>query len=56
MDQTLLLYTAIGVFTLMITGLVLTIWEFSRGAPKEQARTREVPPGEARPVQSAQHR
>lgn len=56
MDQTLLLYTAIGVFALMITGLVLTIWEFSRGAPKEQARTREEQPVEVRPAQSAQHR
>ncbi len=45
MDQSLLLYTAIFVFMLMITGLVLTIWEFRRGAPKEQAQL-----GKERPV------
>ena len=41
MDQSLIIYTAIGVFALMITGLGLTIWEFSEGAPKEQARERK---------------
>lgn len=37
MNETLLLYTAIFVFTLMVVGLALTIWEFSRGAPKRQS-------------------
>ena len=54
MDQTLLLYTAMVVFTLMITGLVLTIWEFSRGAPREQARARRARPYRVRTEQSAQ--
>lgn len=56
MDQTLIFYCAIFVFTLMITGLALTIWEFSRGAPKEQARLREERPVRVHSAQSAQHR
>ena len=56
MDPTLLLYTAIGVFALMITGLGLTIWEFSRGAPKAQARLQEERPVRVRSAQSAQPR
>ena len=37
MSETLLLYTAVFVFTLMAVGLALTIVEFSRGAPKRQS-------------------
>jgi hypothetical protein len=54
MDQIMLLYTAIFVFALMITGLVLTMWEFSRGAPREQADTRSERPVRARVVRSTQ--
>ena len=56
MDQTLHLYTAIGVFALMMIGLGLTFWEFSRGSPKEQARSREERPVRVRSAQSAQPR
>lgn len=38
MDQTMLLYVAIVVFSLMIIGLALTFWEFTRGAPHRQAQ------------------
>ena len=56
MDQTLILYTAIGVFTLMVIGLGLTIWEFSRGNPNEQARIQDERPFRVRPSQTAQPR
>ena len=39
MDQSMILYVAIGVFSLMIVGLALTVWEFSSGEPHEQAET-----------------
>lgn len=41
MNQTLLLYTAIVVFALLIIGLVLTVVEFSRAASKERAHLRK---------------
>jgi hypothetical protein len=37
MNETLLLYTAVFVFALMVVGLVLTVIEFSRGEPNRQA-------------------
>ncbi len=38
MDPVMLFYVAIVVFSLMIMGLVLTFWEFTRGAPHRQAQ------------------
>lgn len=38
MDQAVLFYVAIVVFSLMIMGLALTFWEFTRGAPHRQAQ------------------
>ena len=56
MDQTLILYTAIGVFTLMVIGLGLTIWEFSRGNPKEQSRLQDERLVRVRSSESSQFR
>jgi hypothetical protein len=39
MDQSMILYVAIAVFSLMVVGLAMTIWEFSRGEPHQQAET-----------------
>ena len=39
MDQTMLLYVAVAVFSLMVIGLGLTIWEFSRGSPHKQVES-----------------
>lgn len=36
MDPSMLINVAIGVFVLMFIGLILTVLEFRRGAPKEQ--------------------
>ena len=54
MDQTLLFYTGIFVFSLMVTGLALTIWEFSRGKPHRQAREARKASVTTRPAESAQ--
>ena len=54
MDQTLLLYTSIFVFTLMIIGLGLTVWEFSRGSPHRQATASQRRPNGLRPVHATQ--
>jgi hypothetical protein len=54
MDQTMLFYTAIVVFSLMIVGLALTMWEFSRGAPHKQAQASGSEHESLRPIHSAQ--
>jgi hypothetical protein len=54
MDHSLLLYTAIFVFTLMAVGLSLTVWEFSRGAPRDQAKTTQDRPYRVRVAHAAQ--
>lgn len=36
MTDSMLLFVAIAVFSLMLIGVVLTILEFSRGAPQQQ--------------------
>lgn len=43
MSTAMLLYIGIFVFVMMLTGLGLTIREFSRGEPEQQAR--EAEPG-----------
>lgn len=37
MSNTLLLVIAVAVFSLMLVGIVLTVLEFSRGEPAQQA-------------------
>lgn len=54
MDQTVLFYMGIFVFSLMITGLALTTWEFSRGEPHRQTRDARKAPVTTRPAESAQ--
>ena len=39
MDQSMILYVAVAVFSLMIVGIALTIWEFSRGEPHQQGES-----------------
>ena len=53
MDQTILFYIAIIVFSLMAMGLALTFWEFSRGAPDRQARAARNPRRDAESLHSA---
>ncbi len=54
MDQTMLFYIAIVVFSLMIVGLALTIWEFSRGAPQRQAQPSRNEQDRSRPLHTPQ--
>jgi hypothetical protein len=54
MDQTMLFYTAIAVFSLMSMGLALTVWEFSRGAPHKQSQAAGNDQGKTRPIHPAQ--
>lgn len=54
MDQTMLFYTAIVVFSLMSMGLALTVWEFNRGAPHKQAQASEHEQGQTRTLHPAQ--
>lgn len=42
MIQENLLYIAIGIFALMLVGLILTVVEFRYGAPKRQVRDQIV--------------
>ncbi len=48
MSDSLILYVAIFVFIMMLTGLALTMWEFRKGQPKREERNAEpVPNGPA---------
>ena len=52
MDQTMLFYIAIVVFSLMVMGLALTFWEFSRGMPQRQAQATQSGQDSGKPVPS----